>query len=100
MMVSRRRGRGWGGRGGEGRLHPLRAIRPFPAAVVVAAATATATDTVAVATATMSVVVTPGTRGIPSSWLHFVNVLIQREKVNTKLVTHWLARPVQAIRGL
>ena len=30
----------------------------------------------------------------------FINVLIQREKVNTKLVTHWLARPVQAIRGL
>ena len=30
----------------------------------------------------------------------FINVLIQREKVNTILVAHWLARPVQAIRGL
>jgi hypothetical protein len=35
-----------------------------------------------------------------STRLHFVNELIQREKANTKLVIHWLARPVQAIRGL
>jgi hypothetical protein len=35
-----------------------------------------------------------------SSRLHFVNELIQREKANTKLVIHWLALPVQAIRGL
>ena len=35
-----------------------------------------------------------------STRLHFVNELIQRERANTKLVIHWLARPVQAIRGL
>ena len=35
-----------------------------------------------------------------STRLHFINELIQREKANTKLVIHWLALPVQAIRGL
>jgi hypothetical protein len=35
-----------------------------------------------------------------STRLHFVNERIQREKANTKLVIHWLALPVQAIRGL